>query len=168
MVQQPTALLFFLMFITSLFVIIFAFLNVLFTFLHILFSFFDISLTFFDKLFTFRIVDFLAGRTPYFTFLHFVKRMSIFVKLIYKNVKRIAENVKIITFLYILFYKQNFIKQFKHHKTVENNMKPRCDLFFSLSTFRNPKNIDRFSVKLKRFSFIVWTIFVQSSPTVGH
>lgn len=100
------------MFITSLFVIIFAFLTVLFTFLHILFSFFDISLTFFDKLFMFRIIDFLGGRTPYFTFLHFVKRisknvkrMSIFVKLIYKNVKRIAENVKIITFLYILFYK---------------------------------------------------------------
>lgn len=83
MVQLPTALLFFLMLITSLFVIIFTFLTVLFTFLHILFSFFDISLTFFYKLFTFKIIDFLGEQSAVFHFFALCKN----------NIKKCKKNV---------------------------------------------------------------------------
>ena len=168
MVQLLTALLFFLMFTTSLFVIIFTFLTVLFTFLHILFSFFDISLTFFDKLFTFKIIDFLGEQSAVFHFFALCKKNVNFCQTYIQKCKKNSRKCKNNNIFIYSFYKQNIIKQFKYHKIVENNTKSRCDLFFSLSTFRNPKNIDRFSVKPKRFSFIVWTIFVQSSPTVGH
>ena len=111
---------FFLMLITSLFVIIFAFLTILFTFLHILFSFFDISLTFFDKLFTFRIIDFLGGQNAAFHFFALCK----------KNIKKCKKNVNFCQ-TYIQKCKKNSRKcknnsifiysflQIEHYKTIQ-------------------------------------------------
>ena len=120
-------------------------------------------ISFFVKIFTFFIISKrqLLGHLIFFAFCYKnqvykecknnYEKCRTYMQFCKKNVQK----CKYFYIFYYSFYKRNDTKSLKCRRSANAGIKPCHGLFFLIPVNRNSKNIDRFSSKLDRFSFIV-------------